>query len=553
MSLVNKWVSYADRTYAQLKDRFRTFLSAEVPEITDHTSSNPLVKIGEFWSAIGENLNYYIDFHARESQLISARLYKSIVKHAKAYDYRIKGATPATVSLRFTINTQYGLDITIPEGTIVQLEDGSVSFRTLADAIITAGDLFVDVEAEQSTEVTDSNYTTINGTDSFMEIALPANVADNSVTVTVGGDAFTPKESLYESLSTDKHFVYSVNEDKLPIIRFGDGINGEKPDDGDDVDLTYKTTQGASGNVPIGTLISMPSPPSMPGGITLSVNNNERASGGSDIETLAELKKNIPISLRTQERAVTVKDYEDLVKTYPGVSNAKAIFDCGNKDNIYIVPNGGGIATSTLRTNVGTYLDDKKIMGKNVTVFSAGIVKLLFDIDINVLPTHVKNIVIAAVKAEIVDFASYENQEIKGKVELSDIYEIIEGVPGVDYSNINKMTPTPYARPADDNMPELDWDREILAASTKTIQWEIRMASGSTYQLFKNNVFLGTKNVGDQINLAEIVFTVNAGSYSTNDQWFFYTYPYYGTVNLQEPSLAITETADINITATGGL
>jgi hypothetical protein len=46
---------------------------------------------------------------------------------------------------------------------------------------------------------------------------------------------------------------------------------------------------------------------------------------------------------------------------------------------------------------------------------------------------------------------------------------------------------------------------------------------------------------------------VSAGGYAANNQWEFYTYPYFGTVELAEPSLPVSIAGDITINATGGL
>jgi len=72
----------------------------------------------------------------------------------------------------------------------------------------------------------------------------------------------------------------------------------------------YQTGGGRSGNVARGTLTVLRS--SIP--YVTRVENREAARGGVDGETVAEAKTRAPITLRAQDRAVTPRDYEELVR-----------------------------------------------------------------------------------------------------------------------------------------------------------------------------------------------------------------------------------------------
>jgi predicted phage baseplate assembly protein len=72
----------------------------------------------------------------------------------------------------------------------------------------------------------------------------------------------------------------------------------------------YQTGGGRAGNVARGTLTLLRS--SVPH--VTRVENREAARGGVDGETVAEAKVRAPITLRAQDRAVTVRDYEELVR-----------------------------------------------------------------------------------------------------------------------------------------------------------------------------------------------------------------------------------------------
>ncbi|GAA1976262.1 putative baseplate assembly protein [Kitasatospora viridis] len=72
----------------------------------------------------------------------------------------------------------------------------------------------------------------------------------------------------------------------------------------------YRTGGGKSGNIARGSIKVLRS--SIP--YIARVDNRESARGGVDGETVAEAKVRAPVTLRAQDRAVTVRDYEELAR-----------------------------------------------------------------------------------------------------------------------------------------------------------------------------------------------------------------------------------------------
>ena len=138
-----------------------------------------------------------------------------------------------------------------------------------------------------------------------------------------------------------------------------------------------------------------------------------------------------------------------------------------------------------------------------------------------------------------------QNKEIGGRVELSDIYQIIENTEGVIASKIEVMTTIPFARP-EGAWQTLDWTVATLPASTTTVKWRLEFVTISTYQLFRNDVYVGTYAVGAQVIKTEVQFTVNV-NYAIGDKFTFTTYAYFGTIQLDEPSVPVAYTEDISI------
>lgn len=552
MALTNTWIGYVQRTYQQIKTQVLQNMAARVPEITDHTEGDIFVKMVGIWGGMVEMLGYYVDNAAREAHISSCRLYPSAVKLAKIVDYRVKSKIAATADLLFTIDAPAPSTITIPIGTEVTTDDG-IRFFTTAVGTITIGNTTVTIPAEQAVVVTGAALGLSDGSID-QEILIPTPAVDNSATVLVNALAWTQKDTFGYSVTTSEHYVQTVNEDKESIVKFGDGINGLVPNAGDVLTANYKETEGDLGNVAEDTIINIVGSITLPVGVNeITCTNPSRAAGGSDVESLAQLKRRIPLATRTLMRAVTFQDYIDVTEIAAGVARAGVVFDCGKIVEVYIVPDGGGLASGSLISNTQAWMNERKMLTTRVTIKAAGEVRLELNIDVRVLPQHTNSVVSAAVIANLVAFVSYVEQVIGGTVQLSDIYQVVEGTTGVQYSQINIMTPVPYARPLYSTVAILNWSKIIQALSTTTVKWDIVMTSSTTFQLLKNNSFVGNFTVGVLVVQTEIQFTILAGTYAANDRWEFYTYPYFGTLVLQEPSIPVSLAGDITINATGGL
>lgn len=550
MALDNKWIRYIDRTYQQIKDRVLTDMQVLVPEITDHTESNPYVNMLSIWAGIAEMLGYYIDNAAREAHLSQARLYWSGVKIANAYDYRIHSHLASSADLTFRLNKMAVSDIQIPANTEVQNEAG-VRFFTTQDVIIANGQREVVVSARQFIPVSEIQIGVSNGRPNQV-FEIDDKVVDNTCVVRVDNDFYLGRHTFAFSLNKDKHFIQSVNTEKKPIIKFGDGINGAIPPSGSAIMVEYQTTDGEGGNTGAYTLTKLISIVPLPASYKLEVFNKERSSGGSGVESLEQLQRRVPKSIRTLQRAVTEQDFIDVTELKAGVAKAGLVFTCGKPVQIYIVPDGGGIASSTLIDETTEWVNERRIITVGAEIKRAGEVRIIFHISINVLPAYNRAAVVQKVKENLANFVSVRHQEVAGEVQLSDIYQVIENTDGVKNSNVLVMKPRPYARPLNSEHA-LDWYANIKDDSTVTNQWKIKLVTTNTYELSRAGQVIGQYQIGITYSFPNLEVRVNSGIYTIGDMWEFYTYPHFGTIDIIEPSLPVSLIEDITITANGGL
>lgn len=551
MALENPWIGYLQRTYQQAKDTILTQLGVKVPEITDHTESNLWVKFIDIFSGLNEQLGYYLDNKAREVYLKTARKFESAVKLAAFFDYRVRGTNEAVVDVTFYFDAPTTADVTIPAGTLVGTKAG-VNYLTESAVQILIGQQEVTVSARQWTPFVNILLGVSDGTAS-QKFNITTDVVQRNITIAVGATNFVQVDTLAYSTVSDNVFIAGLNEQKIMTIEFGDGVLGAIPAVGQNITVSYFTSSGAVGNTAENTITEVRSAVTVPPGYTIKVINDNRASGGVDYETLKDLQKRIPISNRTLKRAVTKSDYKELAELVMGVEKAAVDYKCGKTVNIYIAPVGGGIASAGLLDDVELYFEDKQMVTTVVVALAAGTITVLIGAKIYIKNGYVRTTVKAATQARLATFLSPENQEISGGVNMGDIYEIIETTIGVDHAEVYMLQPQPYALPETGTTHTLNWAKELQPGSVGTINWRIIFNTSTIYQLYKNNVYLGNFNVGDTITQPEIIFTVLAGTYASNDKFTFSSYNYSGSFKLEEFSIPISYPMYMNFEMFGGV
>jgi hypothetical protein len=256
------------------------------------------------------------------------------------------------------------------KGTVftTQVDNTSYQFVTNQSYTIqpTAGVYnFSSVDIYEGTLVT-FKYT-VDSNDVDQKFVIPSDNADTStlkVSIqTSASDTTTEVYSLATSLSelnnTSKVYFLQEGENGRFEIYFGDGILGKKPIDGNIINLEYIVTNKTESNGASSFTLS-----GDVGGfsdVTLTTNTN--AANGSEAQTKESIRYNAPLQYTAQDRAVTSKDYETIVKSvYP---NAQSVSAWGGEDDetpqygvvkIAIKPISGSTLTTTTKESIKTQL-----------------------------------------------------------------------------------------------------------------------------------------------------------------------------------------------------
>jgi hypothetical protein len=181
---------------------------------------------------------------------------------------------------------------------------------------------------------------------------------------------------------------------------------------------------------------------------TIAVNNTAAASGGSDGDTLEEIRQNSLMQFQTQMRSVTKDDY--LIRALSMPSNygsiTKGYIEPVKIENIstgeipatldlYVLgyDNNKKLTnvSSTIKQNLSTYLSQYRVIGDSINIKDAFIVNIGVNFDIITLPNYNNNEVLYNCINALKEFFATENWQINEPIILRDIYTTLDAVKGI--------------------------------------------------------------------------------------------------------------------------
>jgi baseplate J-like protein len=124
---------------------------------------------------------------------------------------------------------------------------------------------------------------------------------------------------LLSTHEADQVVLPEIERDNAVFLRFGDGQYGMAPVAGASFQARYRVGNGAAGNVGRDTLAHVLTPVM---GIA-EVRNPLPAAGGTEPETMEQIRQRAPFAFRTQLRAVTEDDYGTMAQRDPAIRRAR--------------------------------------------------------------------------------------------------------------------------------------------------------------------------------------------------------------------------------------
>ena len=172
---------------------------------------------------------------------------------------------------------------------------------------------------------------------------------------------------------------------------------------------------------------------------SLRCNNVTAAIGGASNPTTEEVRNMVSFNFSAQNRAVTINDYESLIRTMPsqfGAPAKVAILEENNKIKVKMLSydDSGSlteIISTTLKSNVANYLSNYRMINDYISIETANVIDLGVNIDLILDSSQNQGAVISAVINVISEYFDPGNRQMGENVNVSEIRRLAQSENGV--------------------------------------------------------------------------------------------------------------------------
>ena len=449
-------IDYTSRDFSSVKSDLIRRARVSVPEWTSGGTSDFAMTLIDLWAYVADVQNYYLDRAYSEAFIGTATQASSIHSLARLLGYTPNPAVSAASTVYLYNATASA--VTIPNGTMFYVPSTStadiVYFTSTAEVSVAAnttsgnGQAVSVLEGRSVSETLTTNYF---GDPSGTFRLSESGVIPASLSLVVGTTTYTHTTRLTEAASSSPSFTSITNSIGEVVIVLGDGINGLVPPGGSTLTITYRVGGGSTGNVAANAITEMSAPLT---GIT--INSSTVGTGGTNPEELASIKANAPTTRRTQDRAVTLKDYESLISSFPGVvksftttaspSGSTTVyysalphlsnFETRDSSAALSLTTGFGTAGVEINGSLADYLTNRSMLGVSVQQISATInfadIFIAFSA-VKVIDGYYQSEVTAAISTAIRTMFTWQAVKFNQTFRVSDILSLVNSVVGVEY------------------------------------------------------------------------------------------------------------------------
>ena len=172
---------------------------------------------------------------------------------------------------------------------------------------------------------------------------------------------------------------------------------------------------------------------------SLRCNNLTAAIGGANSPSTEEVRQMVTYNFAAQNRAVTINDYESIIRTMPSQFGAPAkvtITEENNKIKIKLLSYDDDgklteITSNTLKNNIANYLSNYRMINDYISVESANIIDLGLDVDVVLDASQNQGSLVTQIIDLITKYFSPTERQLGENVYISEIKKQIQNLDGV--------------------------------------------------------------------------------------------------------------------------
>jgi hypothetical protein len=271
------------------------------------------------------------------------------------------------------------------------------------------------------------------------------------------GIEYSAIDNILDTTADSKIYILQEVQDEKYEIRFGDGIIGKKLGDqvgGDGTVITanYIITDGEDGNGASvfsfsGSIVDASNALINPGNITITT--NQASQNGSSIEPINSIKYYAPRIYSAQNRAVTSRDYEAIIKRiYPETESVAVVggeeLDPPEFGNVVlsIKPKNGSFVSDFNKSRILSQLKQYTVSGINPRIIDLKI--LYVEVDSSVYYNNTQVSSADSLKTRVLNSLTKYSESLDlnkfgGRFKYSKVLQVIDTTDTAITSNITKV------------------------------------------------------------------------------------------------------------------
>jgi hypothetical protein len=268
--------------------------------------------------------------------------------------------------------------------------------------------------------------------------------------------------TLYHRGPNERVYITRLADDGTVTVEFGDGRSGARlPTGQENLRAVYRKGIGNEGRVKAGQLSLLMTRPL---GVK-SVTNPQVPSEPANPQLLDDARRNAPRTVLTLDRVVSLQDYEDFARDFPGVAKARATWTWSEPTRgvlLSVLGADGRVLPedgATVQRLIAALLDAGNPLVP-VRAKSSPPVKFMLRAKVTAAADRDPEKVLAAVRGALQTQFAFAAREFGQSVALSEVIALIQNVPGVDSVDLDELRrpgvpagpqPSPYllaAKPA---------------------------------------------------------------------------------------------------------
>ncbi len=266
--------------------------------------------------------------------------------------------------------------------------------------------------------------------------------AESTLNIRVNDILWQEVSTFYQQEKDARIFVTKTNDEGKTTVQFGNQNTGGKqlPTGQENVQATYRQGIGLEGLVKPEQLSLLITRPLGVRGVT----NPLAATGAANPESRDTARQNVPLTVLTLDRLVSLQDYEDFTRAFAGIEKALATWTWnGQVREVFVTvagENGQDIPEdSNLYQKLLTAI--QKASDPYVLVRVKTYQKVLFrlaakiKVDSDYLPEKVLN----TVKQTLLDRFSFSARQLGQLVTQSEVIAVIQAIPGVVAVDLDQL------------------------------------------------------------------------------------------------------------------